>query len=114
MIEPQELSLQKVDAMFGFVGFTLGRVKLFWYKNGIFLGIAWPSEKTDAQRSGVEEAFVFADDGVVAHTGEVIADAALESVFGDHRLRERPHCFGVSLVVTEEFPQQSCRPFVWL
>ena len=28
MIEPQELSLQKVDAMFGFVGFTLGRVEL--------------------------------------------------------------------------------------
>ena len=57
---------------------------------------------------------MFADDGVVAHAGEVIADTALETVFGDHGFCKRPQVYGMGLIVTEEFPQQSCGTLVRL
>ena len=57
---------------------------------------------------------MFADDGVVAHAGEVIADTALETVFGDHGFCKRPQVSGMGLIVPEEFLQQSCGTLVRL
>ena len=57
---------------------------------------------------------MFADDGVVAHAGEVIADTAFETVFGDHGFCKRPQVSGMGLIVPEEFPQQSCGTLVRL